>query len=160
MENKWGKSLGMVAILAFVLMACKPQSTAQDFQKAIEKADTLWACKVDGYPTKEAEQRKDLRYVYGYEVKNAHPLLAAEVTAVKAALLDSLTFDTAAVKSCPMVAQYAIAVRQAGKMPLALVISTAPCGKALLFDKQHAGKPTSMELRLGNKLEAVVAGLW
>ncbi|MBL0017433.1 MAG: hypothetical protein IPP17_13625 [Bacteroidetes bacterium] len=128
--------------------------------KAIEKADTLWACKVDGYPTKEAEQRKDLRYVYGYEVKNVHPLLAAEVTAVKAALLDSLTFDTAAVKSCPMVAQYAIAVRQGGKMPLALVISTAPCGKALLFDKQHADKPTSMELRLGNKLEAVVAGLW
>jgi hypothetical protein len=115
---------------------------------------------VDGYPTKEAEQRKDLRYVYGYEVKNVHPLLAAEVTAVKAALLDSLTFDTAAVKSCPMVAQYAIAVRQGGKMPLALVISTAPCGKALLFDKQHAEKPTSMELRLGNKLEAVVAGLW
>ena len=75
MENKWGKSLGMVAILALVLMACKPQSTAQDFQKAIEKADTLWACKVDGYPTKEAEQRKDLRYVYGYEVKNVHPLL-------------------------------------------------------------------------------------
>ena len=113
MENKWGKSLGMVAILALVLMACKPQSTAQDFQKAIEKADTLWACKVDGYPTKEADQRKDLRYVYGYEVKNVHPLLAAEVTAVKAALLDSLTFDTTAVKSCPMVAQYAIAVRQA-----------------------------------------------
>ncbi len=160
MENKWGKSLGMVAILALVLMACKPQSTAQDFQKAIEKADTLWACKVDGYPTKEAEQRKDLRYVYGYEVKNVHPLLAVEVTAVKAALLDSLTFDTAAVKSCPMVAQYALAVRQDGKMPLALVISTAPCGKALLFDKQHAEKPTSMELRLGNKLEAVVAGLW
>lgn len=160
MGNKWGKSLGMVAALALVLIACKPQSAASSFHKAIEKADTIWACKVDGYPIPAADQRKDLRYVYGYEVKNVHPLLATEVAGIKAALMDSLTFDTAVVKSCPMVAQYALAVRQDGKMPLALVMSTAPCGKALLFDKRHADKPTSMELRIDNKLEALVAGLW
>ena len=160
MANKWSLGLGVTALLALGLIACKPQGSVQKFQKAIAKADTLWACKVDGYPTEAAAQRKDLRYVFGYEVKNVHPLLANEVSLVKAALLDSTTFDTAAVKSCPMVAAYAIAIRKGGKMPWALVMSTSPCGKALVFDGRQAAKPTTMELRLGNKLESIVSGLW
>lgn len=152
----------MALVMVFALAACKPRATttAGQFGKAFSKADTLWACKVDGYPTPAAEQRKDLRYLHGYEVKEVHPLLATEIDAVKAALLDSLTFDMAAVKSCPMVAQYAVAVRKNGRSPVALVLSPSPCGKALLFDKQHAEKPVSMELRPGNKLEGILASIW
>jgi hypothetical protein len=149
-----------VGTTMLMLAACKPSATGSNFRKAIEKADTLWAYQVDGYPTAAAEQKKDLRYLYGYEVKKVHPLLAPEVVSVKATLLDSTTFDTSAVKSCPMVAQYALAVRNKGKTPVAVVISTAPCGKALVYEAKQADKPVHFELREGNKLEGIVAGMF
>jgi hypothetical protein len=160
MGTKWYAVAAMAGMVALMCAACKPSANGSSFRKAVEKADTLWAYQVDGYPTAAAEQKKDLRYLYGYEIKKVHPLLAPEIVSVKAALLDSTTFDTSAVKSCPMVAQYAVAIRNKGKTPVAVVMSPAPCGKALVFEAGHADKPTHMELREGNKLEGIVAGMW
>lgn len=149
---------GLLSLCA--LLACKSKDVSTSYRHQIEKADTLWAFQVDGYPTKGEEQRKDRRYLYDYEVKKVHPLLSTEMADMKSALLDSTTFDTAAVKSCPMIAQYAIAIRNHGKSPVAVVISPAPCGKALLFNSKRPGKPTCMELRTGNRLEALLTAMW
>ena len=147
-------------LLTLALAACKPTSTIERFQKTLSSADTLWACEIDGYPTLPAEHKQGIRYVFDYEVKRVHPLLATEVADIKAALLDSTTYDNTNVKSCPMVAQWAIAVRNRGKSPTAMVLSPSPCGKALVFDAKHADKPLNLELREGNALEALVKKMW
>lgn len=145
---------------AFTLVACKPRDPLRTFRKAITKADTLWAYQVDGYPTPAQDQRKGVRYLYDYEVRKVHPLLVTEVAEAKASLLDSTTFDTGTVKSCPMVAQYALSVRDKGKTPIAVVVSTAPCGKALIFEAGEPSKPMHMELRVGNALEGILERMW
>lgn len=130
----------------FAITACKPTGTLERFQQVVAHADTLWACEIDGNPTLPAEHKHGIRYVFDYEVKLVRPLLATEVEAFRKALQDSTTFDKVNVKSCPMVAKWAIAVRHRGEFPAAMVISPAPCGKALIFDKKHPDKPLNLEL--------------
>jgi hypothetical protein len=159
MANNW-KALGCALLLVGMVLGCTSRKGGQDFRGAIIDADTLWAYKVDGYPVAPGEQRRDLRYIFGYPVQKVHPLLAHEVLMLRTVVSDPSTFDTTAVKSCPMVAQYAFAVRKKGKTPVAVVISPAPCGKALIFHSKNADKPISMELSIGNRLEEVLAGMW
>lgn len=146
--------------LTLLLSACKPTGTLERFQQAVAHSDTLWACEIDGNPTLPAEHKQGIRYVFDYEVKLVRPLLATEVDVFRKALQDSTTFDKVNVKSCPMVAKWAIAVRNRGKFPAAMVISPAPCSKALIFDKKHPDKPLNLELREGNRVEELITKLW
>ena len=156
----WRVPAAALLVITIILAACKPTSTLNRFQKQIATADTLWACEIDGYQTLPAEHKQGIRYIFDYEVKKVRPLLSTEVADIKAALLDSTTYDNTNVKSCPMVAHWAIAVRNHGKSPVAMVLSPSPCGKALVFDQKQADKPLNLELREGNRLEALVRKMW
>lgn len=156
MENKlafWMLTLS-IGILAFA--ACKPPQSGHFLKKAVASADSLVLYKVDGYPTLPAEQKTGTFYLQGYAVIEKVALDAAAQKAIKDALLDPATFDSAAVKSCPMVATMAIDLWHKGKSITTVVMSPLPCGKAILFDASKPKKPIYMELAMGNRLEELV----
>jgi hypothetical protein len=150
-------ALGM-GLCLLALAACKTVPPSQALRKAVVAADSIALYQVDGYPTPPAEQRADGQYLHGYAVTGQQPITPLQMADIKLALLDKATFDTAAVKSCPMVAQMALGLWEKGKPSMTLVLSPAPCGKALLLDAKPDDQPLYMELVPGNRLEGLVFG--
>lgn len=158
MRNKSFWVFGAIALCLLTMVACKTQQPAYLLKKAVMAADSITLYQVDANPTLPSEQRTGEFYLHDYHVIKRLPVSAAQMGEMKTALLDSTTFDTSAVKSCPMVAQMGLQLMHKGKSTLSFVLSPAPCGKALLFDAEKPRKPVYLELTPGNRLEPLVFG--
>ncbi len=139
--------------------ACKTSCPSASFQKAITTADSIIVYQIDGYPTAPTEQQTGKFYLHDYAVGGRQVLAVEDMKAMQATLLDVATFDSAAVKSCPMIAKMALDFRRKGKSLATLVMSPSPCGKALLFEPAKPKAPRYMELATGNRLEPLVFGV-
>jgi hypothetical protein len=158
MRNKSHWMVGVIAICLMTMVACKTRQPASMLKKAVMAADSIALFQVDANPTLPSEQRTGEFYLHDYRVIQRQPVSAAQMGEMKTALLDATTFDTSAVKSCPMVAQMALQLQHKGKSTLSFVLSPAPCGKAILFDAEKPRKPVYLELAPGNRLEPLVFG--
>jgi hypothetical protein len=158
MGSKIGMALLALLLTGALLTACKPAQPMKAYQKTVTAADSLVLYQVEEYPTEPSAQQTGQYYLHDYATLGRQQLSAAEMKDLQAILIDPATFDSAAVKSCPMLAKMALDIRRKGKSTMTLVMSPAPCGKVLIFEGAHGTQPKSMELAPGNRLEAIVFG--
>jgi hypothetical protein len=147
-----------LGLLGLAFAACKTPHSSQSLTQAVASADSLLIYQVEEYPIAPAEQVSGQYYLHDYAMHGKQALSAAQIAELKAILLDPTTFDTTAVKSCPMLPKMAIDLQRKGKSSMTLILSPAPCGKVLVFGADPRARPTPMELTPGNKLEAMVFG--
>ncbi len=153
--SAWLLGLGFCLL---ALLACKSTPRPNFAQKAFAAADQVKLYQIDGYRTLPAEQKTGEFYLHDFHVIQERKLEEDQVAAIKLALLDASTFDTSAVKSCPMVATMALELLRKGKRTMTVVLSPPPCGKALMFDPKKPRQFSSAELSIGNRLDPLVFG--
>jgi hypothetical protein len=159
MANKTTVVLLALGLAVLAGAGCKAPRATASFQKAVTTADSIVVYQIDGYPTPAAEQLTGRFYLHDYAVGGRRVLAKEDMKAMQAILLDAATFDSAAVKSCPMIAKMALDFYYKGKSSASLVMSPSPCGKALLFEPAKPQVAHYMELATDNRLEPLVFGV-
>jgi hypothetical protein len=160
MATKTTMTLLALGLAVLAGAACKTPRSSTSFQRAITAADSIIVYQIEAFPTLSSEQQTGRYYLHGYAVGGRQVLAIEDMQAMQAILLDVATFDSAAVKSCPMIAKMALDFRHKGKSQATLVMSKSPCGKAVLFEAAKPKAPRYMELATGNRLEPLVFGVW
>lgn len=145
-----------MACCILALAACKTVAPAKVLRQAVMDCDTIALYQVSGHPTPPSEQKLGEVYLNGYAQSKRIPLTPSEMEAIRVALLAETTFDSAAVKSCPMVTQMLLDLRHKGKTEYMIALSPAPCGKAIFYKMDKQPKSAYMELTPGNTLEPLV----
>ena len=156
MANRQTLLVTATLLCAIALSACRGSHGANGLKKAVNAADSLVRYQIAASPTLASEQKTGQFYLHDFAIIGKLPLSAIEMADLKKVLLDAATFDTIAIKSCPMVPRIAIDFLDKGKSSMTLILSPSPCGKVLLFDAKPGKKVIYMELIMGNLLEPIV----